>query len=282
MRTVATLTTRPGYHDGLRKNLDSLVEQFDAVYLGLPSKSLKGVEYEPFYHPGVTVVKLEEDIGPASKLLGAMIMEERKNDTLIVSVDDDYIYRKDLRDIFESARENDLKDNKHRVMTFSGVYMKYWNFGTWGLNGGWHDKEYFYDWNGEKKLTTIAGYCGCAYPANLLGNTEEYVRFVKENSKKHERLIYNDDVLISAYLATKNIERVRISLPEQKIGELCKGDKEEVLSPNPRELYDTIYSLREYFEKNNPKKYTLVWLDVFILVSIIIIIFTSFYILSRR
>lgn len=93
MRIVATLSTRFNYHKGLRDNLDSLTKQFDEIYLGLPYYDLKGNKYEDFSHPNVTIVRLEEDIGPASKLLGALLKEERTKDTLIVSADDDYIYR---------------------------------------------------------------------------------------------------------------------------------------------------------------------------------------------
>ncbi len=161
-------------------------------------------------------------------------------------------------------------------MTFSGVYMKYWNFGTWGLNGGWHDKDYFFDLNEEKKITTIAGYCGCAYPANIFTDTQDYINFIKELSKNHKNLTFNDDVLISAYLSKLNIEKIRIPIKNNTIGESCKEDGEEVLSPDPLELYDTIYSLKDYFIKNNPKKYTLVFLDIVIFIFFILIFLVSY------
>jgi len=144
MRVVATLTTRDKYHDGLRKTLNSLISQFDEVYLGLPEKSIKGNYYEPFSHEGVTVVKLEEDIGPSSKLLAGMMMEKNSKDTLIVSVDDDYTYNQNLRKLFENERLKDIKNNKCRVLSQSGTYIKYWNVGVLGLNGGWHNNKFFF------------------------------------------------------------------------------------------------------------------------------------------
>jgi len=268
MRVVATLTTRNNYHKGLKDNLDSLTKQFDEVYLGLPYKNLKGEEYKDFSHPNVTIVRLEEDIGPASKLLGGLIKEKRDLNTLIVSVDDDYIYRDDLRQIFENKRLKDIENNRDRVMTFSGVYMKYWNFGTFGINGGWHDKNYFFDWNENKEITTIAGYCGCSYPANIFNDTQEYINFIKKY--KNDKILFrNDDILISAYLSNLGIEKIRINAPNNSIGEYKKEENEERISPDKQEIYENIYKLQDYFIKNNPKKYTLVGLDIIILVSII-------------
>ena len=58
MRIVATLTTRPNYHKGLKDCLNSLTNQFDSVYLGLPYKSLKGIEYQDFSHPKVIIIMI--------------------------------------------------------------------------------------------------------------------------------------------------------------------------------------------------------------------------------
>ena len=122
MRVVATLTTRNNYHKGLRKTLDSLTSQFDEVYLGLPYKNLKGEEYKDFSHPKVTVVRLEEDIGSASKLLGGLLKEERDPNTLIVSVDDDHNYNQSLRKMFEERKE-DIKKGLTRVFSQAGFIL---------------------------------------------------------------------------------------------------------------------------------------------------------------
>jgi hypothetical protein len=281
MRVVATLTTRAKIHDCLKENLDSLTCQFDEVYLGLPYESHKGEKYPEFEHPKVTIVKLDEDIGPCCKLLGALIKEKRDPNTLIVSVDDDYIYRKDLRSIFEKKRQEDIDKGVNRVMSFSGVYMKYWNFGMYGLNGGWHDNDLFIDWNKEKKLTTIAGYCGCAYPANIFKDVNDYIDFSKKAFEKHDRNFYNDDVVISAYLSFLEVEKVRIEAPEN----ILKGNNNNIgekLSPEIKELYSTIYSLRDYLEKNNPKKYTLVIIDLIFIIVIILTLFIIYYIYKMK
>ena len=282
MRVVATLTTRPKYHDHLKENLDSLTCQFDEVYLGLPYESHKGEKYLEFNHPKVTVVRLEKDIGPCCKLLGALIKEERNPNTLIVSIDDDYIYRKDLRNIFEKKRQEDIDKGLDRVMSFSGLYMKYWNFGNYGFNGGWHDRDYFYDWNQEKELTTICGYCGCAYPSNIFKDVNDYINFSNKAFGKNNRNFYNDDVVISAYLSFLEVKKVRIEAPDNYIGKVNNDNIGEELSPNQMELYNTIYSLRDYFQKNNPKKYTIVIMDLIFTIVIILSLFIIYYFYKSR
>ena len=208
MRVVATLTTRPVYHRCLKENLDSLLNQFDDVYLGLPKISSKGIEYPEFSYKNVKVVHLEEDLGPSCKLLGALLSEERDKNTLIVSVDDDYKYNENLRIFFEREREKDLKKGSDRVIAQAGIYIKYWNFGFLGLNGGWHDnRNYFFDPNEYQQLTTIAGYAGVAYPANIFPDTNNYIDFIKKYNKD-KILFRNDDVLISAYISNLGIKKI--------------------------------------------------------------------------
>ena len=282
MRVVATLTTRPKYHSGLKETLDSLLEQFDDVYLGLPKISKNGIKYPKFSHKGVKIVHLEEDLGPASKILGALISEERNKNTLIVSVDDDYKYNKNLRKFFEKEREKDLKKGINRVLSQSGVFIKYWNFGHLGLNGGWHDRDYFFDLNKYQKLTTIAGYAGVSYPSNIFPDTKDYIYFIKKyyNDKI---LFLNDDVLISGYLAKLGIERYRISNSIKDLGKNNKSEGDEMLSPPLEEIFEACYKIKDLFQNNNPTKYfSPVILDgIFIGIIAGLIIFIYFFLFLK-
>ena len=76
-----------------------------------------------------------------------------------------------------------------------------------------------------------------------------------------------------------NIDRIRIEAPNNHIGKVNNNTGLE-LSPNQNELYETIYSLRDYFQKNNPKKYTLVIMDAILIASVIIILFAFFYFIN--
>lgn len=272
MRVVATLTTRSEYHPGLRKTLDSLTKQFDDVYLGLPEKSIKGEIYQPFSHKGVTVVKLKEDIGPSTKLLAGLLMEGRSKNTLIVSVDDDYTYNQNLRKLFEEERLKDIKNNKCRVFSQSGFYIKYWDLSYLGYNGGWHDKSYFFDLSTNPSLTTIAGYAGVAYPAEIFTTVEDYKNFILKY-KSDKILFRNDDILISAYISKLNVERVLVNNTIKNLGELNKPDGFNIISPYPTEIYENCYKLKDYLKKTNKfKYYSLTGLDaIIILLSIIIL-----------
>ena len=273
MRVVATLTTRNKYHKGLRKTLDSLKSQFDEVYLGLPKTSIKGEPYLDFEHQGITIVRLKEDIGPASKLLAGLIMEKRSKDTLIVSVDDDHTYHPKLRKLFEEERLNDIKKGLCRVFTQAGVYIKYWNFGKYGLNGVGHDKNYTFDMSKNPVLTTVAGVCGVAYPSEIFGDTEDYINFIKKFM--NDRIIFrNDDVLISAYISKLNITKVKTKITMKDFGVENKEDGNEKISPSLDEIFDTCNKLKFYLNKNNYyKPFSLTIIDVvFILIFLIILI----------
>ena len=274
MRVVATLTTRNNYHSGLRKTLDSLTSQFDEVYLGLPYKNLKGEEYKDFSHPRVTVVRLEEDIGPASKLLGGLIKEKRDPNTLIVSVDDDHTYNQNLRQMFEEERKEDIKNKSTRVFSQAGVYIKYWNFGTYGLNGVGHNRDYTFDNNKNPELTTIAGVCGVAYPANIFEETEDYINFIKKY-KDDKILFRNDDILISAYLSKINVKKFRTKKVMKDFGVENKEENEEKISPDLEEIFESCKKLKDNFLVNNKFKiFSPVIMDlIFIGLLVIILIF---------
>jgi len=277
MRVVATLTTRPEYKKNFRRCLDSLVCQFDDVYLGLPKISRKGVEYKKFEHPGVTIVTLEEDIGPASKILAGFI-KEKENDSLIVSVDDDNLYNKNLRVSLEKQRLKDIKECKNRVITNAGHYIKYWSAGFYGLNGGGLScPDRFYDMNKEVKLTKISGFGGVAFPSKIIDDIKEFIIFTKKIHTINKELISRDDITTSAYLSNKKIDILLNPDRQKLIDEFFVPEIEDTIKERIIEDHKTImkYSnqLKEYF-KNNPKKNftSFVLLDLFI-IAIIIVLF---------
>jgi len=276
MRVVATLTTRANYHKGLRETLDSLVNQFDKVYLGLPYVSRKGEKYEDFYHPGVTIVRLEEDIGSSSKLLAGLIMEKRSKDTLIVSVDDDHTYNKNLRSHFEKERERDLKSGLTRVFTQSGIYVKYWNLGKFGTNGVGHNWDQTRDLSKNPELSTIAGVCGVAYPSDIFPETEDYINFIKQYLNDNI-LFRNDDVLISAYLAKLGVKRVKTRKTMENFGVENKPKGNEIISPNRAEIMEACKKLKKFFIKDKYKFYTLCDLEMYLIIILLIL-----FIIIRR
>jgi hypothetical protein len=103
-RVVISLTTIPSRITRLRPTLNSLLAQDYApsgIYLAVPRRSAReNRAYQiPVWlaqHPAVAVIDCERDWGPASKLLPALLAERERPDTLIIAVDDDNVYPREM------------------------------------------------------------------------------------------------------------------------------------------------------------------------------------------
>ena len=102
MRVVISLTTLPTrlIGDGILDTLKSINDQTrppDAVYLGIPKNNKRlNTEYPEIpdqIKTLCTIVDLDEDCGPVTKILSALKMEPNPN-TVIITIDDDVIYPK--------------------------------------------------------------------------------------------------------------------------------------------------------------------------------------------
>lgn len=275
MRVVATLTTRPAYHINFLRCLDSLLCQFDAVYLGLPRFSSKGIKYKKFSYKNVKVVELDEDIGPATKLL-AGFKHEQGRDTLIVSVDDDNEYAPFLRSSLEAQREKDIQSGQTRVIANAGHYIKYWNVGTLGFNGGGiTHPDMFFDLRHIKYLTKISGFGGVAYPNILIPDIYNLENFIKQLCKTHPCLFSHDDISISAYLCHNNIKIILNPDRRKSVRSfLFKGAGAEEICEDFISILSNCHKIRQYFKKNPFKYCSLVLFDV----AIITVIFVCFLI----
>jgi hypothetical protein len=92
-RVVATLTTIPSRAGSIAPTLRALVDQdepLDAIWLWAPAAARGRL---PALPPGVEV-REHPDLGPATKLLPALRVAAP--DTLLIAVDDDVIYPRDL------------------------------------------------------------------------------------------------------------------------------------------------------------------------------------------
>jgi hypothetical protein len=236
LRVVATLTTRaPPYHAGLLSNLKNLTTAFDEVLLGLPKRSRAGIPYTPpeDLPLGVRIVWLEEDLGPATKILAGAREAQRAD--LVVTVDDDMLYNSsELRGNFEKFFREDARKGLRRAYAFAGAYIARFCPGIpacISVDGGWHDWRFSLDLREVKPLTTVAGYAGVAYPASLLAehDPEAFIRRCHALDTDAQ-LWRNDDVVLSAYLAAHAIERCM--LPRTRIGRHNKPASEPLLSPS--------------------------------------------------
>ena len=162
-RVVCSLTTRPNRPYYFEKVLDSLLNQFDAVYLALPYVSCKGEKYDDYTYKDVKVVRTN-DYGPTTKFFGALDNEE--DNTIIVAIDDDIIYDKNLRNMFEQNHSVYPND----VLSGAGIVYKYYSFLNHNLSitGRRPGFPFFLPsiLGINTKTYTVAGYSGISFKKN--------------------------------------------------------------------------------------------------------------------
>lgn len=209
-RVVCSLTTRPVQPHYFKKVLDNLVAQFDAVYLALPRISCKGVVYPRISHPGVTVVMVEKDLGPITKFFGILNSDEPPN-TLVVVLDDDVIYDANLRENYE--RNHTRYPNS--VISGAGMVYKYPQLELpWFLSMTGRRENYTHflpSFLGSKHLTTVCGYTGICFRRRLI-NKKDLLNFIHYWNMNRECFV-NDDIVISAFFASRDIPRLWVSTP---------------------------------------------------------------------
>lgn len=268
-RVVCSLTTRPEQPYYFDKVLDNLVEQFDAVYLTLPYTSHKGIKYPDISHPGVTITRVKEDLGPITKFFGALEAEKDPN-TLIVVVDDDIIYKPNFRRQF--MREHLKYPNC--VLTGAGIVYKYsgtipWYFSMTGKHNNM--TPIIPSFLNSNHTTTIAGTAGIAFERKLVDSVELENFFKKWG--KNKDCFYNDDMIISAYFSSKKITRLYANIDTVK----APVDKDtESLSINAKEnIFNTQYRAYCHMKECFTERHRFDCICGFDIIILIIIIYWS-------
>ena len=263
-RVICSLTTRPTPPHYFHRVLDSLVEQFDAVYLAIPKVSCRGIKYPEFFHPGVTIVSVEEDMGPITKFFGILNSGEPPS-TLAVVLDDDVIYNSKLRQHYE---EEHLQYPR-AVLSGAGMVYKYPSLGLpWFLTmTGRREKypSYLPSLLKSKHLTTVCGYAGICFRKQLLDKKEllEFIRYWNKDTECFK----NDDIVISAFFASKGVPRLWTRVPRCK-SEISK-DVESISDGGQIEMFfkqDMVYQrLRDCFRHDPVRMDCLCGLDILLI-----------------
>ena len=212
-RVVCSLTTRPKQPHYFGQVLNSLVSQFDAVYLALPKVSWEGVPYPKITHPGVTIVPVEKDFGPITKFFGILNSHERP-DTLVVVLDDDVIYDPRLREIYEQAHSK----YSRVVLSGAGIVYKYaylelpWFLSMTGRRENY--SSFTPSFLRSRYLTTVCGYTGISFRRSLI-KRDNLLDFIRLWNKNKDCFI-NDDIVISAFFSSRGIPRIWVKTPRCK------------------------------------------------------------------
>lgn len=211
MRLVATCTTLPDRYDYLLRMLKSLHNQTvkpDVIYVTMPYRAKRlNKEYPPLpkkIQKLCTVVRCEKDYGPICKLYGALVSERDPN-TLILSVDDDTIYDKDLIKVLLE---------KHALQPNAAVTGTGWLVGNTtyfsmkssiSLLNKFNGLVGMYVPNEGRKIDVLVGSAGVLYQRRFFPRC--HLEKLFNLSELNDDMFKNDDIVISAFLCSRKIER---------------------------------------------------------------------------
>ena len=213
-RIVASYTTLPGRYEILHRSILSLTNQTrrpDVVYLCVP---LKATQFDKEYPPLpteleelCTVVRINTDYGPITKVCGALLSETDPN-TVIISCDDDVIFPPNF---IQSMLEHHEKFPNSAICGTGALLSRGLIFISIMSS-----LAPFRPWNGfiapnvppeGRKVDLIFGVAGVLYRRGFFPPPEQLYDEILCHSMNDHAIFCNDDVLISGYLSRKGIER---------------------------------------------------------------------------
>lgn len=260
-RFVISLTTLPDRLPHIKPVIKSIIDKnpgIDKLYICLPYGDVDE-ELIPNDTDIIKVIRCK-DYGPITKILGCLPYENDP-DTLILTLDDDTIITQNLSKIFKkkSLRYPD-----------SALSMSGWCHGSFPSYFQLvidNDKDIYVDW--------IQGVHGILYKRKFLDLDE-----VLEFDKDVKVLFKNDDHRISAYLETKNINRLVINRnPRNYFKNYCKVSGIDPISGGSiyksvkfwKDVYDisSRYKKKGIYYRNYSKSKSVVFIVIFLLILLI-------------
>ena len=243
MRLIGTMTTLPNRFDKISKVIMYILRQtvpLDILYINIPQKTRKGEKYiipynfldkfDGFY----TKVKINRcglDLGPLTKLVPVLFLENNPK-TLIFTFDDDIVVSKNVVKILKKK----IKKYSNSCVGLSGLCVGSFPFYF----------QYAIDNTEDKKVDWIQGVHVVCYRRKFL-NPNKLITFGDDSPIKNE-LISNDDHRISAYLASKGIQR--ISVGENICNHIYEMDQAAGgLSSNKLNLIKNHIKIAKYYVK---------------------------------
>lgn len=208
-RIVCSLTTLPDRYDALLTTLRCIKKQkFDKIYLTLPMIAKRFNQPYPEVSEEIcslcTIVRCEQDYGPICKIYGALVNEHDTN-TLILTIDDDNLFPKNFLQIF--LEKHALQPES--VITGCGALVGP-GLNFFSINTSIHElKKYkgllgFNCPKSGREVDILQGFSGVLYTRYMLpakNNLNEILKYGKDHD-----LFCNDDIVLSAYLNSKNIK----------------------------------------------------------------------------
>ena len=227
-----------------------------------------------------TVVRTPIDYGPICKLYGAL-MSEHDPDTLIITVDDDCIYGKNM--VENMLEKNTIRPNA--AITGAGVLINDGN--NMSINTNFDGLMFM---NGflcgfqiphkGRLIDIVQGISGCLYYRKFFPDIENINDLLKYT--EDEDIYKSDDILTSSYLCSKNIKRYTFNNMYRVQITIASGD---ALSSNLSKMLETFkravkkcqdYHLLVHLEPasfyDSPTVKTPFWFVILFIVFILIVI----------
>lgn len=249
---VVSLTTTPHRINAIKPVIDFLLKEdvpLQAIYLNIPHVFKRdNLKYEiPAWlenHPRVTILRTN-DYGPGTKLLGTLEQTTLPEKAIIITVDDDNTYPKNLLlHLAYRAKQhanyaigysgmNPHYNSKHKVIVDSLLSI--------GLKPDKRDQAF---------VAVLEGFAGVAYRKYFFDNSI----FEIENAPRECR--NSDDVYISFYLARRGIPRQVVRTKYMQFEKVAwnpevgfNEDALHKLSPHPAKRHRACI---EFMQDQNP------------------------------
>lgn len=202
-RVVVSLTTIPSRLTRLRPTLNSLLTQAHpptTIYLAVPRRSVR--EQKAYRmpewlaeYPTLTVLDCERDWGPASKLLPTLLAERERPEAMVIAVDDDNVYPREMVGTFVKFSQR-LPD---AALCFRGHVV----------SGGWKESRAVFGTrvSAPTRMDIVTG-CG-----GILVKPRFFDGAVFDYDGAPPSAFFVDDIWISGHLARRGIRRYLIPSP---------------------------------------------------------------------
>lgn len=220
LRVVVTLSTLPGRLEieailPTLKSLHNQTRKPDAIYLSLPKFAKRINKNYPEPSAEIkklcTIVEIEEDYGPVTKLLGGLYSENSPN-TLIISVDDDFEYSSTL---IENHIKNHLKNPDSAIGSSGSIIGRFPGYLSYIRN---NEGERYKHWYGKIPtkeqeqngidVDLLYGFSSILYVRKMFPmNKQELVNDFLKAPLENKSLFTHDDIYISCYLNSRNVAR---------------------------------------------------------------------------
>lgn len=286
-KIVVSLTTIPSRIKDLIPTLESLNNQSikpDAIYLTIPKKCRRLNKPYPEISDDIislcTPIYIDNDYGPLTKLVGALIAESDPK-TLILTADDDIIYPNTLIETLFQYH----KKYPSAAIGSSGITIGYFPF-LFSIAFNQKKNDHWFTLHPKthgSNVDIIYGYAGALYQRKFfptkMSMEKEFLRYVLVDND----LFRNDDVFISLYLNKRDIPRKIFKAPD-----VTNKSGDDALSLNVIDFFSSLNRAVDkcdmmgwFFERQTPHFMETIGSLILITVICVIILILIFWLIAR-